>query len=460
MNLCRAFLFSQLCNVASSSRSIRGGGDERELEDRIIGGTQSTKGDYPFAVSLQDDVGHFCGGSLIAPNAVLSAAHCQQRRTGYKAIVGRHDLRTVEGYVRNVARQIVHPAYNQETTDNDYMILILDRDVDVNPVRVSPDVVRTDAAVTVMGWGDTNPSESFQSLSSKLMETEVNVMSNGQCEKSSGTVGGVELFGFVIGGYEQSYQGKITENMMCARDRGEDSCQGDSGGPLVLKSGSKFEQVGIVSWGVGCADQDFPGVYARVSAKYEWIKSNVCEYGSSPPASFGCQGQSVGATANQDVNLDDSQFSAGEGGWTTVIKEDFSTGFGLFDHTDNEANHYTSAQNRRGVVRISNGDGFKSNEISLGNNPFTLFKVAFSFYGIKTEASDNLCIAYELDGGAVTGQKCLSSQSAFENSRWYDDKSIVFSISGAEKLRLQFKVLGDDNEDDVLIDSVTIQGLK
>ncbi len=80
--------------------------------------------------------------------------------------------------------------------------------------------------------------------------------------------------------------------MLCAADVGEDSCQGDSEGPLIFRGnyehGSEDNLVGVVSWGFGCADSDFPGVYARVSSAYHWIRQEVCNGSMYPPAEFNC----------------------------------------------------------------------------------------------------------------------------------------------------------------------------
>ena len=101
MNLSKSFLFSQLCAVSVSSASIRGG-IQRQLDifdnndtNRIINGEEAPEGRYSYAVSLQDNYGHFCGGTLIVPDVVLSAAHCAGGE--YKVVVGRHDLRTDVG---------------------------------------------------------------------------------------------------------------------------------------------------------------------------------------------------------------------------------------------------------------------------------------------------------------------------------------------------------------------------
>lgn len=447
MFLSKAFLFSQMCAVASSS-SLRGGdAPERELRTRIIGGNEATEGRYSYAVSLQDDVGHFCGGSLIAPDVVLSASHCMQYETGYKVVIGRHDLSTLEGEVRTVISEITHPGYNWGTTDDDFMILILDQATteDVDLVEVSPNVVPVGAAVTVMGWGDTHPAEDNRTLAEELMETEVFVVSNEECERSNGTIGGTEIDGTIVGGYDEDYHDQITENMMCAKDNREDSCQGDSGGPLVIRSGSGDIQVGVVSWGVSCAHEDFPGVYARVSAQYEWIRNNVCDESSDPPASFDC-----------DNRVDDN------GGWTKIAEEDFTYGFGLFNNNGNDAKYYTRARDRTGVVRITDGEmgisTLTSNQISLEHNPFAKIRVVFSLYSIKLEQSDDLCLDYELDGGAITGEKCWSRSDVFVNDIWYDDMSFEFAASNANSLRIRFKVRGDDEDDGVFIDSVIVQG--
>jgi len=448
-------LISQLCVIASASKSIRGTKQRELVNTKIIGGNEAAEGRYSYAVSLQDSIGHFCGGSLIARDVVLSASHCMQMEGGYNAVIGRHDLGTSDGEEVTVMTEITHPGYDWGTTDNDFMILILDRPVsgDVDLVQVSPHVVPVDTAVTVMGWGDTHVADSITTLAEELMETEVFVVSNTECEQSNGTIGGKEIDGLLVGGYDEDYHSQITENMVCARDDGEDSCQGDSGGPLVIRQSSGDVQIGIVSWGVSCAHKSFPGIYARVSSQYEWIRKNVCEGSSDPPASFECDSIAV---AQKTQNLSD------EGGWTTIAEEDFLTGFGLFDRGGNNGNHYTSAMDRAGVVRISNGEEghsvLISNQIPLGNSTFTKFRVSFSFYAIDMENSDDLCLDYEIDDGAITGEKCWSSLRAFDVSTWYDDMSFEFSASNAQSLRIGFRVHGDDVVDEVLVDSVVIQG--
>ena len=432
MNLSKLLLLSQLCIVATASKHIRGSLPRELKNTRIIGGTKATEGRYSYAVSLHDSLGHFCGGSLIAEDVVLSAAHCMQtaggvnQNPGYNAVIGRRDLTAAEGEEVVVKTEITHPGYDWSTTDNDLMILILDRPVtgDVDLVQVSPDVVPVGSPVTVMGWGDTDPDDSVQTLAEELLETEVVVISNEECQQSSGTIGGTEIDGVTIGGYQEDYHNQITENMICAKDNREDSCQGDSGGPLVIRQSSGDLQVGVVSWGKSCAHKDFPGVYARISAQYDWIKQQVCDGSANPPASFECESL-TGVVETQELPVWSTYMEDVDDGWSTIIEEDFEHGgFGLFDQHGNNGNHYATAMKRSGVVHISNGEGghsaMKSSPIPLESSTFTKFKVVFSFYAIDMEHSDDLCLDYEIDSGAITGEKCWSSLHAFEMSRWYD----------------------------------------
>ncbi|EED93807.1 trypsin-like serine protease, partial [Thalassiosira pseudonana CCMP1335] len=222
---------------------------------RIIGGGMVRAGRFPYAVSLQDDVGHFCGGSLIAKDVVLTAAHCSTNK--YSVVIGTNSIRSKTGGDRvTVKDDDLHPNYNWRVTNNDFMLVFLARETtaDVTPVRLNtvgsvPDV---NDAVTVMGWGDTIATDNFITLSEYLLDVEVNVVSNKECAS-------------IV-----SYTGLITESMICAKDYYQDSCQGDSGGPLVVKGsnsdGAGDVLVGVVSWGIGCASPQFPGVYARVSS--------------------------------------------------------------------------------------------------------------------------------------------------------------------------------------------------
>ena len=157
-----------------SARSLRGLNSEDDGRDsRIIGGNEATPNSYPFAVSLQDGQGHFCGGSLIARNVVLTAAHC--RGGSYSVALGRHDLRTNEGQVISMQRDVAYPNYDEESTDGDFMLVFLSSPAtlnsDVSIISVNPQsaLPAVGSSATVVGWGVTNPSGNG-GVSDKLME--------------------------------------------------------------------------------------------------------------------------------------------------------------------------------------------------------------------------------------------------------------------------------------------------
>ena len=287
---------SVACAAAGSVRGNRNlslfdNSSDEKKNTRIIGGSQTSNTRFPYAVSIQDDIGHFCGGSLIAPDMVLTAAHCQGGP--YNVVIGRHDLDSNNGESIPMKKEIPNPSYNDYTTDSDWMLVVLERPttlnvpfIKLNSAGSSPNVGEE---VTVMGWGDTTAEDDTSKLSDVLMSVDVNVISNQDCDDSSGS----------INGWSDNYHGQISENMLCARDNGQDSCQGDSGGPLIIQGAdaSSDVQVGVVSWGVGCASKDFPGVYSCVSKAYNWIKQEVCKQSSNPPSDL-CNG---GSASDDDV---------------------------------------------------------------------------------------------------------------------------------------------------------------
>ena len=292
--LSAAVILSQQC-VSTSARSLRRrnvSADDRELNTRIIGGKEANEDRFSYAVSLSDHIGHFCGGSLIAKDVILTAAHCQGGN--YNVVLGRHDVDDNDGEVIAMKKELPHPNYDSSSTNNDFMLVFLDSAVtatNVDLVTLNSDSSAPDVgdAVTVMGWGDVDIRDDVSKLSDVLMNVQVNVISNQECDDSEGT----------IDGYYDNYNDQITKEMLCAKvdGGGEDSCQGDSGGPLVIKgANSQDVQVGVVSWGIGCASEHFPGVYARVSRAYDWIEKEVCK-GSNHASDAGFNCGSVSASS-------------------------------------------------------------------------------------------------------------------------------------------------------------------
>jgi secreted trypsin-like serine protease len=290
---------------AAESIVLVGDGGVAELSDRdlIVGGYEAREDRHSYMASLQLHGRHFCGGSLIARDVVLSAAHCRQG-AGYDVVLGRHDLDDDDdGEVIAVRREIHHPEYDDEETDNDFMLLFLERpstarNVDVIRLNSDGSVPSAGQRVTDMGWGDTRIDEEVHVNSDFLRRVDLSVLSNEDCDASEGW-----YYDPAAGWEYGSCEDYITDNMLCAWAYKSGSCQGDSGGPLVIRGDGPDLQVGVSSWMIDCASDHFPGVYARVSRAYNWIEEEVChgsEYASE--AGFDCGDDGVG-TGHDDKEI-------------------------------------------------------------------------------------------------------------------------------------------------------------
>jgi len=231
----------------------------------IVGGSEVTPYSLPWQVGLvspgQDRT--WCGATLIGPQHVLTAAHCM----GYdfEVVVGEHQINSAEDGTRHqVCGTTLHPSWNDGTLDYDFAIVRLTEPVQLGaravPACLADASMAGDAldgqTVTVSGWGTTAAGGNQAEV---LMSVDVPAMTNAACRET---------------GYGEN---QITDAMLCAGQAagGIDSCQGDSGGPLTYTTGGKTYLVGVVSWGIGCATANFPGVYARVSHVRDWIDQQM-----------------------------------------------------------------------------------------------------------------------------------------------------------------------------------------
>jgi len=438
-------------------RNGRGGQNIRA--PRIINGNVVSRNVYPFVASLQDRIGHFCGGALVARDVVLSAAHCQGGK--YDVVVGRHDLREQDGQVLRMVREVPHPQYNDRTTDNDFMLVYLESPADASYDIITPNSSSNGpsvgSSVSVMGWGDTDIRGDVSELSDILMEVDVKVISNSDCDKSSG---------YIDGDYK-TYRHGIKSNMLCAQDFGnrEDACQGDSGGPLV--EGDSL--VGVVSWGIGCASTSFPGVYARVSQAYGWIEGEICKNSKYTPAWCSAKNEDfhndVGTFSGANVNPlsprppspglpSPNPLSSGED-WHTLVNEDFHNDFGIFNIVQ-ESRWSSSQKGKVGVVQIEKKSMVASGPINLQTGDRNV-KVIFSAFVVVFEETDEFCLDSSQNGDLWTPQKCWKlGTNSLDNKEWTSlDHEFSWSSSS---VRLRFRCNGDHKHDDVLIDSVEVQG--
>ncbi|XP_049821476.1 trypsin beta-like isoform X3 [Aethina tumida] len=233
---------------------VRGGKSQTRprANIRIIGGNVSTVDQFPWQVSLQILGLHNCGGSIISEDTILTAAHCIDGLNILERIVAGSSLLSEPQVIVGIKESFTHENYNY--LDYDVGIIKLAEKLNfsetIQPVKLAEARPADGAPVTVSGYGVTWEGSIF--TSNELRSVEVNIVNQEECNNDYAEYDGV------------------TQRMICAAvpEGGKDACQGDSGGPLV---NADRELVGIVSWGLGCAVQGYPGVYTSVADLREWI---------------------------------------------------------------------------------------------------------------------------------------------------------------------------------------------
>jgi len=242
------------------------------LTTQVIGGGDVPAGAYPFVVSLQfargDDFIHYCGASLISERWLLTAAHCAPRADEV-AYLGANQLLPSDDPAAGIRvafeQIIIHPRFRTERSGFDVALVRLARPVNLPTLSLASVTPATSEAY-VVGWGDT--ASGAQVYSDSLQDVDVSLLAAASCWQF----------------YEDNaplLAADITnqDTQRCAgrTSGGVDACQGDSGGPLLVRSTRGWLQVGISSWGLGCAFAGLPGVYSNVPALHDWIISNAVE---------------------------------------------------------------------------------------------------------------------------------------------------------------------------------------
>lgn len=235
---------------------------------RIVGGQPADPGEYPWmAALLSETYEQVCGGVLISPQFILSAAHCLvgKRASDFTVRLGEYDfsINSTEKDYR-VAQLFNHPNYNSKNQQNDISLIKLATKVrftdDIRHICLpSPNMEIEGKMSWVIGFGVT----CFACESSEqLLELSLPVWKQNECKEN----------------YLTRHRINLTNSQICAgyKDGKKDSCQGDSGGPLMMETvDGQWYSIGIVSFGLGCARPNAPGVYTRVSDYLSWIFTTV-----------------------------------------------------------------------------------------------------------------------------------------------------------------------------------------
>jgi len=231
----------------------------------IVGGEEAVPHSIPWQVSLRRaaDNFHFCGGSVVGPNHVVSAAHCTviwNDPSEVVVVAGAHNKVNPDGLEQTVgvSKLTVHENYGDpKQFSNDIAMWELSEPLElddrVQPVPLPSLEQQSEGHCNVSGWGTLHSGGETPDV---LMVVSVPVVTDTVCK--------IE------------YPFSIAESMICAGEQGKDSCQGDSGGPMVCYNpdGSGYLG-GIVSWGIGCGGLFHPGVYTEVSYFVDWIAAHM-----------------------------------------------------------------------------------------------------------------------------------------------------------------------------------------
>ncbi|XP_074083245.1 acrosin-like isoform X1 [Macrotis lagotis] len=286
--LCQTLLFSLVGNLGDLDEGpcdgpcgLRPLAKNKSTNSRILGGKDTHPGAWPWMVSLQLITpswqrSHVCGGSLLAPTWVLTAAHCFKNNRDlrqWRLVVGAWEVQwaaaarlSPQVQERKAVHILVHEQYNTRTEANDIALVEMDKPVHCGHLiqvaclpLLSEDPVKDSEPCIIAGWG--YKEEDASQPAAILQEAEVKIINLETCNGTEWYHGAIR-WGNLCAGYPE---GKI------------DTCQGDSGGPLMCKdkSSNVFMVVGITSWGTGCARAKRPGVYTATWNFLEWITSKI-----------------------------------------------------------------------------------------------------------------------------------------------------------------------------------------
>ncbi|MEU1463904.1 serine protease [Streptomyces sp. NPDC005727] len=247
-----------MATAAAAATALIASPASADAPQPIVGGTTTTTTAYPFVMQITDASGsQFCGGTLVAAKKVVTAAHCMVGETtnSVRVVGGRTYLNGTDGTVSKVSKIWIDPDYTDATNGDDVAVLTLSTSMPYTKASyVSSSQTSVYAAGTtarILGWGTTSESGSS---SNQLRTATVPVVSDAGCRSSYGS------------DYVQS-------DMVCAgyTSGGVDTCQGDSGGPLLIGG----VLAGITSWGEGCAEAGYPGVYTRLTTFSDLVTAQV-----------------------------------------------------------------------------------------------------------------------------------------------------------------------------------------
>lgn len=395
-----------------------------------------------------------CGASFLGDKWVLTAAHCVDdgNPSGFKMNVGEYDLSDGAENAIDIANIFIHPQYDADAISHDIAIIELDASVEGAGVQLADQEDTNlwaieNSLATVAGWGgregyapDEGPTSDFPDI---LHKVDLNLSTNTECRAELAASFGVSVNDI-----------NVTDVMICASipEGGKGSCQGDSGGPLIVNTGSGVQQVGIVSWGFGCAEAGYPGVYTRVAEFKDWIAAITNGIAAPQRQDFGLGLEGIEQTSELTVTNNSETNVALSFAFTNESDSDFSLNASNCTNLDagsscqlNVTYLPTTADEISAEIVITTD----SNQV-LTSNIFitgTTLKSATDLTTSVGTVSDAITLFSGGSNGA-SGWK-VSANAGIESSTNDDlqDSILVAQIVGEGELTFEWSVSSEENTD-------------
>ncbi len=399
-----------------------------------------------------------CGASFLGGKWLLTAAHCVADKTpdDLRVKVGEYNLLDGVKNSQSINRIYSHPNFNAVTLDYDIALIELVNSVD-NPAISLLALVDTEqyvldqAIATVIGWGgrigyDVNegPTGNFPL---QLHQVELQLMDNEQCQsvfaQSLTDLEGVSILPEHTG---------ITDNMVCAAvdGGGKGACQGDSGGPIMVNTNQGWQQIGIVSWGHGCAADGYPGVYVRTAAFIDWLTAIQTGIAIEQVYNFGIS--AVANSLNQSLTVVNNSLSIAHLNYEIIGDDAFSLAndqcltLAVGETCQLTVNYNATSvatHNARIVITAADNNVVTSESIIIGQS-------IDSAPTIASQLVDNNSFYQWYSGGVLPWQVSNVGQAIESGSISHNQESVVMvTFSGEGKLTFEWSVSSEENVEDV-----------